>query len=233
MNKACANLLSYSATVLKEKLEQVETRIANAAARAGRQREDITLLAVTKKFPAAQIREAYQLGLREFGENYVQEFEAKRAELGDRQGARFHLIGHLQSNKSKIAAEIFNVIQTVDTQKLARRLDAEQKPLDVMIEVKLSTEEAKAGAAPEDVPALAEAIRACPGLRLLGLMTMPPWSDDAELSRAYFRKLRALAEANGLKQLSMGMSHDLEVAIEEGATMVRIGTALFGPRKKT
>ena len=218
--------------MLKEKLEQVETRIANAAARAGRKRDDVTLLAVTKKFPSAVIREAYDLGLREFGENYVQEFEAKRVGLGDCVGARFHLIGHLQSNKSKITAEIFDVVQTVDTPKLARRLDAERKQLDVMIEVKLSAEEAKAGADPEEVPALVEAIRGCAQLRLLGLMTMPPWSDHGEPSRPYFARLRALAEANGLKQLSMGMSHDLEVAIEEGATMVRIGTALFGPRKK-
>jgi pyridoxal phosphate enzyme (YggS family) len=218
--------------VLKEKLEQVETRIANAAAHAGRKREDIALLAVTKKFPAALIQEAYTLGLREFGENYVREFEAKRVELGNLTGARFHLIGHLQSNKSKIAAEIFGVIQTVDSQKLARRLDAEQKQLDVLIEVKLSEEDAKAGAAPGEVPALVEAIRDCAHLRLLGLMTMPPWSDDAEPSRPYFARLRTLAEANGLKHLSMGMSHDLEVAIEEGATMVRIGTALFGPRIK-
>jgi PLP dependent protein len=218
--------------LLKEKLEQVETRIANAAARAGRKRDDITLLAVTKKFPPAAIREAYQLGLREFGENYVQEFEVKRADLTDLSGARFHFIGHLQSNKSKKAAEIFDVIQTVDSAKLAERLNAEQKPLEVMIEVKLSSEEAKAGVEPEAVPALVEAIRTCSHLRLLGLMTMPPWSDDAEPSRPYFAKLRALAEANGLRQLSMGMSHDLEVAIEEGATMVRIGTALFGPRKK-
>jgi pyridoxal phosphate enzyme (YggS family) len=218
--------------VLKEKLEQVETRIANAAARAGRKRADIALLAVTKKFPAALIGEAYDVGLRDFGENYVQEFEAKRAELADCAGARFHLIGHLQSNKSKKAAEIFDVIQTVDTPKLARRLDEEGRMLDVMIEVKLSPEDAKAGTAPEDVPALVEAIRGCAHLKLLGLMTMPPWSDDAEPSRPYFAKLRALAEANRLPHLSMGMSHDLEVAIEEGATMVRIGTALFGPRKK-
>ena len=217
---------------LKEKLEQVEIRIAKAAARAGRKRDEITLIAVTKKFPAAAIREAYGLGLREFGENYVQEFEQKRAELGDCSGARFHLIGHLQSNKSKIAAEIFDVIQTVDSQKLARRLGAEQKPLDVMIEVKLSSEEAKAGAGPADVPALVEAIRGCAHLRLLGLMTMPPWSDDAEPSRPYFARLRELADQNHLPHLSMGMSHDLEVAIEEGATIVRIGTALFGPRKK-
>jgi pyridoxal phosphate enzyme (YggS family) len=218
--------------LLKEKLEQVEARIANAAARAGRKRSDITLLAVTKKFPAAVIQEAYKIGLREFGENYVQEFERKRAELPGCAGARFHLIGHLQSNKSKKAAEIFQVIETVDTVKLARRLDEEGRQLDVMIEVKLSSEEAKAGAAPEDVPALADAIRATTHLRLLGLMTMPPWSDDGEQSRPYFARLRELAERNHLAQLSMGMSHDLEAAIEEGATIVRIGTALFGPRKK-
>jgi PLP dependent protein len=219
-------------SLLKEKLEQVEARIANAAARAGRKRSDITLLAVTKKFPAEVIQDAYELGLREFGENYVQEFERKRAELPECTGARFHLIGHLQSNKSKKAAEIFQVIETVDTVRLARRLDEEGRPLDVMIEVKLSGEEAKAGAAPEDVPALADAIRATIHLRLLGLMTMPPGSDDGERSRPYFARLRELAERNHLSQLSMGMSHDLEAAIEEGATIVRIGTALFGPRKK-
>ena len=218
--------------MLKEKLDQVETRIAAAAAHAGRKRSDIQMIAVTKKFPASTIREAYELGLRDFGENYVQEFEAKRTELNGCGEARFHLIGHLQSNKSKKAVETFHVIQTVDTEKLARRLDAEGKPLDVLIEVKLSPEEAKAGASPEDVPALVEAIRSCANLRLLGLMTMPPWSDDAEPSRPYFARLRALAEANGLQHLSMGMSHDLEVAIQEGATIVRIGTALFGPRKK-
>jgi PLP dependent protein len=218
--------------VLREKLEQVETRIVNAAARAGRPRSDITMLAVTKKFPASVVREAYDLGLREFGENYVQEFESKRSELSDCSGARYHLIGHLQSNKAKKAAEIFDTIQTVDTAKLARRLDDEHRPLDVMIEVKLSAEQAKAGADPGEVPALIQSIRACPHLRLLGLMTMPPWSDDAELSRLYFARLRALAEENRLTHLSMGMSHDLEVAIEEGATMVRVGTALFGPRRK-
>jgi PLP dependent protein len=218
--------------VLRERLEQVETRIADAAARAGRKRSDITLVAVTKKFSAAVIAEACRMGLRDFGENYVQEFEAKRLELADCGAARFHLIGHLQSNKSKKAAEIFQVIQTVDTPKLARRLNDENRPLDVMIEVKLSHEEAKAGAAPDEVPALVEAIRSCPNLRLLGLMTMPPWSDDGEKSRPYFAQLRVIAERNHLEQLSMGMSHDLEAAIEEGATMVRVGTALFGPRRK-
>jgi PLP dependent protein len=182
------------------------------------------------------IREAYALGLGDFGENYVQEFEAKRLELADCPGARYHFIGHLQSNKTKTAAQIFDVIHTVDSAKIARRLDADAAAppsIDVLIEVKLSTEPAKAGVAPGEVPALAEAIRGCAHLRLLGLMTMPPWSDDGEHSRPYFARLRELAGQNGLKHLSMGMSHDLEVAIEEGATIVRVGTALFGPRKKT
>jgi PLP dependent protein len=219
--------------LLKEKLDQVESRIEAATARAGRKRSDIQLVAVTKKFPAAVLREAYQLGLRDFGENYVQEFEGKRGELSGCPGARYHFIGHLQSNKTKIAAEIFDVIQTVDSEKIARRLDADAaSSLDVLIEVKLSNEPAKAGAAPGDVPALVESIRGCPHLRLLGLMTMPPWSDDAETSRPYFARLRELAAQIGLQHLSMGMSHDLEVAIEEGATIVRVGTALFGPRKK-
>jgi len=182
------------------------------------------------------MREAYELGLREFGENYVQEFEGKRLELGTCTEARFHLIGHLQSNKAKRAAEIFQVVQTVDTPKLARRLNEEMasdgKALDVMIEVKLSTEEAKSGAAPESLPALIEAIRCSANLRLLGLMTIPPWSQEAERSRPYFTRLRKLAEENRLPQLSMGMSNDFEVAIAEGATIVRIGTALFGPRRK-
>jgi pyridoxal phosphate enzyme (YggS family) len=221
--------------LLKETLDQVESRIARAAARAHRNRSDIQLVAVTKKFPATVIREAFELGLRDFGENYVQEFDEKRAELSDCPGARYHFIGHLQSNKAKKAAEIFQVIHTVDSAKIARRLDADAaSSLDVLIEVKLSDEAAKAGAAPAEVPALADGIRGCPHLRLLGLMTMPPWSDDAETSRPYFARLRALAAQIGLQHsaLSMGMSHDLEVAIEEGATIVRVGTALFGPRKK-
>jgi pyridoxal phosphate enzyme (YggS family) len=224
--------------VLQQKLDQVESRIAAAAARAGRQRSDIQLVAVTKKFPASVIREAYALGLRDFGENYVQEFEAKRLELSACSGARYHFIGHLQSNKTKKAAEIFDVIHTVDTAKIARRLNGELESdalhpgVDVLIEVKLSTEPAKAGAAPGEVPALVEAILGCPHLRLWGLMTMPPWSDDAEESRPYFARLRELAGQFSLRHLSMGMSHDLEVAIEEGATIVRVGTALFGPRKK-
>ncbi len=221
--------------MLKQKLDQVESRISRAAARVGRSRSEILLVAVTKKFPAAVVREAYALGLRDFGENYLQEFETKRGELADCSGARYHFIGHLQSNKTKKAAEIFDVIHTVDSAKIARRLDGDAggAGIEVLIEVKLSTEPAKTGVAPGEVPALVEAIRGCPHLRLLGLMTMPPWSDDAEKSRPYFARLRELAGQNGLKHLSMGMSHDLEVAIEEGATMVRVGTALFGPRNKS
>lgn len=218
--------------MLSERLAQVEERIQKAAARAGRKRDEITLVAVTKKFPAEVVREAYELGLRCFGENYVQEFERKQPLLADLQGADFHLIGHLQSNKAKIAGELFQAIETVDSEKLARRLDQLNRPLEVMIEVKLSHEEAKEGAAPEELPALISAIRTCANLKLTGLMTMPPWCDDPEVTRPYFRKLAALGREHALPKLSMGMSHDLEAAIEEGSTHVRIGTALFGPRKK-
>jgi pyridoxal phosphate enzyme (YggS family) len=221
-----------SMSQLSVNLAEVRDRIARAAGRARRDPADILLLAVTKVFPASAIREAYDLGLREFGENYVQEFEGKAPEVGSLPGARFHLIGHLQSNKSRKAAELFHVIQTVDSGKLARRLDEAGGALDVMLEVKLSEEDAKSGADPAEIPSILDAVRGCSNLRLLGLMTMPPWSDDPEASRPYFRRLRELGQQHGLSQLSMGMSHDLETAIEEGATCVRVGTALFGKRKK-
>lgn len=217
---------------LADRLVEVEGRIAAACHAAGRARGEVTLLAVTKVFPAQVLLDAYAAGLREFGENYVQEFEGKAPQLGPLPGARFHLIGHLQSNKSRKAGELFQVIQTVDSAKLARRLSEMEKPLEVMIEVKLSEEESKHGCAPEDLPTLVDAIRELPHLTLTGLMTMPPWSDNVELSRPYFRRLRELAQLHGLPGLSMGMSHDLEVAIQEGSTMVRVGTALFGKRKK-
>jgi len=218
--------------VLRDRLAEVRSRIERAAARAGRPADDITLLAVTKIFPISAIEEAYSLGLRDFGENYVQEFEGKYPSVAALAGARFHLIGHLQSNKARRAAEIFHVVETVDSVKLAQRLNEAGRPIEVMLEVKLSEEQAKSGAAPAEIPALIEAVAACPNLRVTGLMTMPPWSDDAEASRPYFRRLRETGERNGLRRLSMGMSHDLEVAIEEGSTEVRVGTALFGPRKK-
>lgn len=219
-------------TPIYANLQIVEERLASALAKAGRKREEITLLAVTKVFPAMVIEEAYAAGMREFGENYVQEFEGKHPVVKDLPGARFHLIGHLQSNKARRATELFQVIQTVDSEKLARRLDEFAHALDVMIEVKLSPEQTKYGAAPDQLPALVEAIRGCRNLHLLGLMTMPPWSDDPEPTRPYFRRLRELAEVYDLKQLSMGMSHDFEVAIEEGSTCIRVGTALFGRRVK-
>ena len=218
--------------MLARRLDELRKRIEAAAARSGRDARDVTLVAVTKKFPASLICEAYQLGLRDFGENYVQEFEAKHAEVAGLKDARFHLIGHLQSNKTRLASQMFHVIQTVDAPKLARRLDAEGKPLDVMLEVKLSPEQSKAGAGPQALDELIAAVRECRNLKLAGLMTMPPWTDDAEPSRPYFTQLRQLAQKHSLPQLSMGMSHDFEVAIEEGSTCVRIGTALFGPRPR-
>lgn len=221
---------------IDQNLSLVEERLHRALHRSGRRREEITLLAVTKVFPASVIEEAHVLGLREFGENYVQEFETKHPVVGRLPGARFHLIGHLQSNKARRAAEIFHVIQTVDTPKLARRLDEAaregERSLDVMIEVKLSEEESKAGADPASLAPLIEAIHACPNLRLTGLMTMPPWSDDPEQARPYFRRLRQIGEQHGITSLSMGMSHDFEAAIEEGSTCIRIGTALFGRRRR-
>ena len=216
---------------LRERLAAVRERISRAAERARRDPAEIALLAVSKLFPAAAIREAWELGLREFGENYVQELENKWPEVADLADARFHLIGHLQSNKARKAAELFHVIQTVDSPKLARRLNDAGRTLEVMLEVKLSEEEAKSGADPAALGELIDAVRGWGNLRLLGLMTMPPWTEDPEASRPYFRRLRELAERHGLRQLSMGMSHDLEAAIEEGATCVRVGTALFGERK--
>jgi PLP dependent protein len=191
-------------------------------------------VAVSKKFSASAIRDAYAAGLREFGENYVQEFAEKQPELQGLDDARFHLIGHLQSNKARLACDLFSVIQTADSAKLLRRLDAaateaNTRP-DVLIEVKLSEEENKTGALPEELPALIDV--STPHLSLSGLMTMPPWSTDAERSRPYFQELARLARQYDLPKLSMGMSGDFEVAIEEGATIIRVGTALFGPRPK-
>jgi len=218
--------------VLKDNLDAVEERIERAVSRCGRKRREITLVAVTKVFPATVIRDGFELGLRDFGENYVQEFQDKYQQVADLPGARFHFIGHLQSNKTKPAAQIFQVIETVDSLKIAERLNAAGKQLEVMFEVKLSEEQSKSGASPDELPALIEGVRGCSNLNVTGLMTMPPWSDDPEPSRPYFRRLKQLADQHGMSQVSMGMSHDLEVAIEEGATVIRVGTALFGKRKK-
>ena len=219
-----------------QRLAAVEDRIQRAAQSCGRKRETITLLAVSKKFPPERLALAYACGLREFGENYVQEFADKRPALNALNGARYHLIGHLQSNKSRIACELFQVIQTVDTPKLLSRINQSAAErgvmIEAMIEVKLSTEESKAGADPAAIPALLDSAAACSHVSLTGLMTMPPWSEDPEQSRPYFRQLAALARQFNLPKLSMGMSGDLEVAIAEGATIIRVGTALFGKRPK-
>jgi pyridoxal phosphate enzyme (YggS family) len=217
---------------LRERIENVEDRIQTAVRRSHRTRDEVTLVAVTKKFSAAVICEAYSSGLRVFGENYVQELAEKRPALAGLTQAQFHLIGHLQSNKARQATELFQVVETVDSEKLARRLNETGRSLEVMIEVKLSPENTKAGATPEELAGLIEVIHACPNLRLTGLMTMPPWNADPETTRPFFRRLAELARAHGLLKLSMGMSHDLEAAIEEGATHIRVGTALFGPRPK-
>ena len=188
------------------------------------------MVAVSKIKPASDILAAYDAGQRHFGESYVQEFGAKRRELPNLPGAVFHMIGKLQSNKTKSASELFDVIQTVHGIKLARRLNDAGRSLDVFLEVKLGDEATKSGLSEDEIHPVKELVESCDNLKLRGLMGMPPWSDDPEQARPYFRRLRRLAEQHGLAELSMGMSHDLEVAIEEGATLVRVGTAIFGKR---
>lgn len=218
------------APAIAARLATVRERIEAAAARIGRDPDSIAVIAVSKRKPAEDIAAAYEAGQRDFGENYVQEFAAKSEQLPPLDDARFHFIGKLQSNKAAKAAGLFSAIHTLDSSKLARRLDRFGKPLEVFLEVKLSAEESKSGMDPGLLGAVLEDVAAASNLRLSGLMTMPPWSADPEHARPYFRHLRALAERHGIEGLSMGMSHDLEVAIEEGATHLRIGTAIFGPR---
>jgi PLP dependent protein len=228
--------LTLDDTDLFSRLEAVEARIRAAVERSGRSRAEITLVAVTKKFSAGKIRQAYQAGLRHFGENYVQEFAAKQPEVEDLREASFHLIGHLQSNKARLASQLFHIIESVDSPKLIARLDAaaseRSAPMEIMLELKLSSEENKTGADPKILEVLLEEASHSKHLVVTGLMTVPPWSTDAEQSRPYFRELARLARQFGLSALSMGMSNDFEVAIEEGATSIRIGTAIFGPRPK-
>jgi pyridoxal phosphate enzyme (YggS family) len=232
--------MSSEFTSIAPNLALIRERIACASKRAGRRAEDITLVAVSKTFPAEAIRAAYEIGLRDFGENRVQEWETKQTHLAGL-SAIWHLIGHLQSNKARRAARFFSRVDSVDSIELACKLDAcaaeEGKRLPILIEVHLGNEETKTGATESDLPSLAEAVAALPQLELLGLMAIPPFVDDAELTRPYFRKLRDLRDAlsarlgRPLPVLSMGMSHDFEVAIEEGATEIRVGTALFGGRQ--
>jgi len=231
---------------ISENIAAVRERIAAAALRAGRNPNDITLMAVSKTQPPERIREAYNAGLRVFGENRVQEFAGKFDALRDLRDAEWHMIGHLQTNKAAKTAELFHSVDSVDSLKLAEKLDAAAralgKKLDVLIEINVGGEAAKSGVAPDSL-ALEELMTGAPRLEwlvFLGLMTVPPFTDDPEGARSYFRKLRELRDtiaarklpSVAMDQLSMGMSHDFEIAIEEGSTCVRVGTAIFGERIK-
>jgi pyridoxal phosphate enzyme (YggS family) len=224
---------------IADNIARLKEEIAVAARRAGRNPDEIALMAVSKMHPAEVILEAYAAGQRLFGENKVQEFEGKRPRLEGLAGAKFHLIGPLQSNKTNKAAGLFDAVDAVDSLRIAERLEkaAQElgKRLPVLIEVKLSHEASKPGVVPEELPALLETMRGLEAVEAVGLMTVPPWSEDAETARPYFRELRRLRdEAVGthpkVTQLSMGMSNDFAVAIEEGSTCVRVGTAIFGKR---
>ena len=234
----CDILCNRYMTSIAANLQAVRARIAAACVAAGREAESVQLLAVSKTWPASSVREAAAVGQRAFGENYVQEACNKAAELAD-PGLEWHFIGPLQSNKTRQIAENFAWVHSVDRLKIAERL-ATQRPqelpaLQVCIQVNVSAEASKSGCTPDDLAALAHAVAALPRLRLRGLMAIPEPSDDSRLQRSRFALLRQLRErlnSEGLvlDTLSMGMSHDLEAAIMEGATLVRVGTAIFGER---
>ena len=231
---------------IAENVAQVRERIARAAARVGRTADSVSLIAVSKIVEPERIKEAYASGLRIFGENRVQEFEGKFSALSGLKDAQWHLIGHLQSNKARKAAELFHAVDSVDSLRLAGKLnqaaaESNQK-LDVLIEIKVGEEESKAGI-PLDSPELENLLRAAPkfeNLQIRGLMTVPPFTEAPEGARPYFRLLRDLRDQIATRKLpgvqmdmlSMGMSHDFEVAIEEGSTCVRVGSAIFGVRPK-
>jgi len=228
-------------SMIADNLARLHERIAAAARRAGRSAEEVTLIGVAKTHPAEKIREAFQAGLRHFGENRVQEWEGKRAALADLP-ATWHLIGHLQSNKAARAASIFTTIDSLDDWALAQRIDraaadsSSAEPMRVLIEVHLGGEETKSGVSEGELPSLAERVLQLDRVRLAGLLCIPPFLEDPEQVRPYFARLRYLRDAletrlgQRLPVLSMGMSHDFEAAIREGATEVRVGTALFGAR---
>jgi PLP dependent protein len=231
---------------IPQNIAELLSKIAQSSKRAGRSPSEIALMAVTKTHPPDRIREAYESGFRLFGENRVQEFSTKADALADLVGAEWHMIGHLQSNKAAKAAELFSAVDSVDSVKLAEKLDAAaralNKQLQVLIEVNVGGEAAKSGVDP-DSSELEDLLRAAPRLEALnfrGLMTVPPFTEDPEGARPYFRRLRTLRgqiaarnlPAITLEVLSMGMSHDFAVAIAEGSTCIRIGTAIFGNREK-
>lgn len=229
-----------AASSIASNVESVQERIGRAAGRSGRHPEEIVLVAASKTLPAEAIRSAYEAGIRAFGENRVQEWESKQAELTDIK-ASWHLIGHLQSNKARRASRLFDWIDSIDDAALGIKLDdaagETNEWLAVLIEVQVDPTETKSGVAQVDLPALAEAIVQMPHLQLRGLMAIPPFCKDPRDARPYFRRLRILRDnieqrlGRSLPELSMGMSHDFEVAIEEGATQVRIGSAIFGERR--
>jgi hypothetical protein len=229
--------------LLRARFEGVRRRIEAAARRARRDPAEVTLVAVSKTHPPELLRAALAAGVRELGENKVQEAVDKAERLGRVGGLRWHLIGHLQSNKARRAARLFDLVHTVDSAQLVERLEricAEdgRERLDVLVQVDLAGETTKAGAPVAELPAISDAFAGCARVRCRGLMILPPFEEDPERVRPYFRRLRELREewaARGLfgaetGELSMGMSHDFEPAIEEGATLVRVGTAIFGRR---
>ena len=214
---------------IRANLERVRERIAQAARRAGRRPEEILLVAVSKTAPVERVRAAIDAGVPALGENRVQEAKEKIRQLAH--PVPWHLIGQLQTNKARDAVALFDLIQSVDRVDLARELDRRAgKPVDVLLEVNVGAEPSKGGFAPADLKPALEAIAELPRLRVRGLMTIPPAASDPEQARPSFRLLRELRDQTGLTELSMGMSADFEVAIEEGATMVRVGTAIFGAR---
>jgi len=224
---------------IADNLSRLHEEIAAACRRAGRSDSEVALMAVSKVHPVEAILEAYAAGQRLFGENRVQEFQEKLPSLGALTDAAFHLIGPLQSNKTNKAAELFDAVDAVDSLKIAQRLDtaavALGKKLPVLVEVKLSHEESKHGVDPAELMGLLESMQGWKAVEAVGLMTVPPWSEDAEVARPYFRELRRLRDEAAARfpkvtQLSMGMSNDFAVGIEEGSTCVRVGTSIFGKR---
>jgi len=213
---------------IRANVSELEKRIADACARAGRSRADVKLVAVSKTFPAADVDHAIAAGMTDIGENKVQEARDKQPSVTA--SARWHLIGHLQSNKAKDAVRLFDVIQTVDStelaEKLARAAEAIGKRQEVLLQVNIGREPQKSGADPQELAQLAQRVGAIPSLQLSGLMTIPPVGDP----RVFFREMRAMRDDLGLTELSMGMTDDFETAIEEGATIIRVGRAIFGSR---
>jgi pyridoxal phosphate enzyme (YggS family) len=228
---------------LRERLSEVRARIDTAARGANRAPEEITLIAISKTHSADVVRAGIEAGIKDFGENRVQEADSKINEVG-RAAVRWHLVGHLQSNKAGRAVQLFDCIHSLDSSELAVRLnrlcEADQRAqLEVLIQIDLGGEKTKTGIDPRELPVLLEALKDCSRLRLLGLMTLPPFFENPDCARPYFKTLRGLRDklqqqghfGERTGELSMGMSHDFEIAIEEGATMVRVGTAIFGERQ--